>query len=62
MGVCVTVWVTREPDTTVVRIVVAGDGFAELEVYAELEAGALLEVGSEEGVWKSEVSAREHDH
>ena len=50
MGVCVTVWVTREPDITVVRIVVAGDGIAELDVYAELEAGALLEVGSEDGV------------
>lgn len=38
----------------VVWIVVAGDGVAELDVYAELEAGALeagaLEVGSDEGV------------
>lgn len=57
IGVCVTVWVTREPDIIVVRIVVAGDGdgVAELEGYGVLETG--LEAGSEEGIWKSRVSA-----
>ena len=56
---------TREPETIVVRTVVAGDGVAELDVYAELEAGTLeagaLEAGFDEGVWKSGVSARCND-
>lgn len=53
IGVCVTVWVTREPAIIVVRIVVAGDGVAELETYAELEVyseleAKALEIGSED--------------